>query len=345
MKIYVGMSGGVDSSLTAAILKEQGHEVVGVYLKNWAKEWDIFDCPWADDLHDASQVAEQLGIELKVFDVQKDYHHHVVDYMLAEYKAGRTPNPDIMCNQEMKFGVFMKLALEDGADAIATGHYARIENGQLLAGLDKNKDQSYFLYRIRPDSLSKAFMPIGQYTKPEVRKMAAERGLVTASKKDSQGICFIGKVPLKKFLQQYVQGEPGKVIDQSGSVVGEHDGAIFYTIGQRSGLGIGGGQPYFITGKNMTKNEIYVTTDPQDDELWRDSVTINQLHWLNQAPELGKTYRVRARYRAPLVEATISEMNEESIRLELQQSVRAIAPGQSVVMYDGERVVGGGIIT
>ena len=217
--------------------------------------------------------------------------------------------------------------------------------GNYWLGWIKNKDQSYFLYRIKPDSLTKAFMPIGQYTKPEVRKMAAERGLVTASKKDSQGICFIGKVPLKKFLQQYVQGEPGKVIDQSGSVVGEHDGAIFYTIGQRSGLGIGGGQPYFITGKDMTKNEIYVTTDPQDDELWRDSVTINQLHWLNQAPELGKTYRVRARYRAPLVEATISEMNEESIRLELQQSVRAIAPGQSVVMYDGERVVGGGIIT
>ena len=345
MKIYVGMSGGVDSSLTAAILKEQGHEVVGVYLKNWAKEWDIFDCPWADDLHDASQVAEQLGIELKVFDVQKDYHHHVVDYMLAEYKAGRTPNPDIMCNQEMKFGVFMKLALEDGADAIATGHYARIENGQLLAGLDKNKDQSYFLYRIRPDSLSKAFMPIGQYTKPEVRKVAAERGLVTASKKDSQGICFIGKVPLKKFLQQYVQGEPGKVIDQHGKAVGEHDGAIFYTIGQRSGLGIGGGQPYFITGKDMTKNEIYVTTDPQDDELWRDSATINQLHWLNGAPEQGRAYQVRARYRAPLVEATISEMNEDSMSLDLQQPVRAIAPGQSVVIYNGDKVVGGGIIT
>lgn len=345
MKIYVGMSGGVDSSLTAALLKEQGHEVVGVYLKNWAKEWDIFDCPWADDLHDASQVAKQLEIELKVFDVQKEYHHFVVDYMLAEYKAGRTPNPDIMCNQEMKFGVFLELAMADGADAIATGHYARIEDGKLLAGIDSNKDQSYFLYRINPESLGKAFMPIGQYTKPEVRSMAAERGLVTASKKDSQGICFIGKVPLKKFLQQYVQGVPGNVLDQHGKVVGEHDGAIFYTIGQRSGLGIGGGQPYFIIGKDMAKNEIYVTTDPQDNELWRDTVLINQLHWLNGAPELGRLYNIRARYRAPLVEASISEMNNQSLTLKLQKPVRAIAAGQSTVLYEGNRVVGGGIIT
>lgn len=345
MKIYVGMSGGVDSSLTAALLKEQGHEVTGVYLKNWAKEWDIFDCPWADDLHDASQVAEQLEIKLKVFDVQDQYRHYVVDYMVAEYKAGRTPNPDIMCNQEMKFGVFLKLALDDGAEAIATGHYARIENGSLLAGLDKNKDQSYFLYRIKPDSLNKAFMPIGQYTKPDVRKMAADRGLVTASKKDSQGICFIGKVPLKKFLQQYVQGEPGAVIDQHGKVVGEHDGAIFYTIGQRSGLGIGGGLPYFITGKDIVKNEIYVTTNPQDHDLWRDTVTINQLHWLNQAPDLNKPYQLRARYRAPLVEAKITQNDSMSMTFNLQSPVRAIAPGQSAVLYDGDKVVGGGIIT
>ncbi len=345
MKIYVGMSGGVDSSLTAALLKEQGHDVTGVYLKNWAKEWDIFDCPWADDLHDASRVAEQLGIELKVFDVQQQYRHYVVDYMLAEYQAGRTPNPDIMCNQEMKFGVFMRLAEADGAEAIATGHYARIKEGNLMAGVDKNKDQSYFLYRIRPESLTKAYMPIGQYTKPHVREMAKERGLVTASKKDSQGICFIGKVKLKDFLKMYVKSEPGEVIDQHGQVIGEHDGAIYYTIGQRSGLGIGGGQPYFITGKDMNKNEIYVTTDPQDDELWKDTVSINQLHWLNEAPKSNKIYHIRARYRAPLVEARITQLNNTSMSFKLQQPVRAIAPGQSLVMYDKDRVVGGGIIT
>lgn len=345
MKIYVGMSGGVDSSLTAALLKEQGHEVVGVYLKNWAKEWDIFDCPWADDLHDASQVAKQLGIELKVFDVQKEYRQYVVDYMLAEYQAGRTPNPDIMCNQEMKFGVFLRLAQDEGADAIATGHYARLENGSLRAGFDTNKDQSYFLYRIKPDNLTKAFMPIGEYAKPQVRQMAAERGLVTASKKDSQGICFIGKVPLKKFLQQYISSEPGQVIDQHGQVVGEHDGAIYYTIGQRSGLGIGGGKPYFITGKDMDRNEIYVTTDPQDENLWRDQVSINQLHWLNEAPDPTKSYLIRARYRAPLVEASIQNLDGDNISLKLAEPVRAIAPGQSLVMYEGDRVVGGGIIT
>lgn len=345
MKIYVGMSGGVDSSLTAALIKEQGHEVVGVYLKNWAKEWDIFDCPWADDLHDASRVAEQLGIELKVFDVQKDYRKYVVDYMLSEYQAGRTPNPDIMCNQEMKFGVFLRLAQDEGADAIATGHYARIEDGQLLAGVDKNKDQSYFLYRISPDALPKAFMPIGQFTKPVVREMAAQRNLVTASKKDSQGICFIGKVKLKDFLKQYVDSEPGMVIDQHGVVVGEHDGAIYYTIGQRSGLGIGGGLPYFITGKNMDKNEIYVTTDPQDPNLWRNTVSINQLHWLNNKPDEDTTYQVRVRYRAPLVDASITHLSTDSITLALKAPQRAISPGQSVVIYEGDRVVGGGVIT
>src|SRR5690606_10662105 len=209
MKIYVGMSGGVDSSLTAALLKEQGHQVTGVYMKNWAEEWSIFDCPWADDLDDASKVAQQLDIPFKVFDLRQQYHDKVVSYMLQEYQAGRTPNPDIMCNQEMKFGVFMDLALEDGAEAIATGHYARVEQGNLYAGHDKNKDQSYFLYRVKPDKLNKVYMPIGQYDKPVVRQMAADRGLITASKKDSQGICFIGKVDMKDFLRQYIQAEPG----------------------------------------------------------------------------------------------------------------------------------------
>ncbi len=343
MKIYVGMSGGVDSSLTAALLKEQGHQVTGVYMKNWAEEWSIFDCPWADDLEDASKVAEQLGIPFKVFDLRQQYHDTVVSYMLAEYQAGRTPNPDVMCNQEMKFGVFMDLAFEDGAEAIATGHYARVKEGKLYAGLDTNKDQSYFLYRVRPEILTKVFMPIGEYKKPVVRQMAAERGLITAHKKDSQGICFIGKVDMKDFLRQYIQAEPGEVIDEHGKVVGYHQGAVFYTIGQRSGMGVGGGKPYYVTGKDMAKNQVFVTTDKEDKDLWAVTITIDQLHWLTEKPAAGQKYQVRPRYRSPLMSAEIA-IEDERAQIKLDKPARAIAEGQSVVVYDGDLVVGGGII-
>lgn len=343
MNIYVGMSGGVDSSLTAALLKEQGHQVTGVYMKNWAEEWSIFDCPWADDLEDASKVAEQLEIPFKVFDLRQQYHDKVVRYMLDEYQAGRTPNPDIMCNQEMKFGVFMDLAFEDGAEAVATGHYARVKNGLLYAGLDTNKDQSYFLYRVKPERLSRIMMPIGEFDKPLVRQMAAQRGLVTADKKDSQGICFIGKVDMKDFLRQYIQAEPGEVIDEHGKVVGYHQGAIFYTVGQRSGMGIGGGKPYYVTGKDMAKNQVFVTTDQKDKDLWASSILISQLHWLTEPPHAGQKYGIRPRYRSPLLMADV-KIEGDQAEIVLEEPARAIAEGQSVVIYDGDLVVGGGII-
>ena len=339
MRVYVGMSGGVDSSLTAALLVEQGYDVTGVYMKNWTQDLPGMKCPWADDLADAKRVAVQLGIDFKVFDFEKEYKHKVVDYMIDEYKLGRTPNPDIMCNQEVKFKLFLEAALEDGADMIATGHYARVKDGALLQAVDANKDQTYFLYRVSHEALTKTLFPLGEYTKPEVRKMAKERGLFTAVKKDSQGICFVGKIGIREFLSEYVEQKPGDIIDKaSGKVLGRHDGAIFYTLGQRHGLDVGGGLPYYVVGKNMDKNEVYVTTDLNDGTLWRKDVQLQEIHWINEQPADGD-YSIRVRHRAPLVKATL----KDSI-LALENAERAITAGQSIVIYSGNICVGGGIV-
>jgi tRNA-specific 2-thiouridylase len=383
--VYVGMSGGVDSSLTAALLIEQGYRVVGVYMKNWTQDLPGMRCPWADDLADAKRVAVQLGIDFKVFDFEKEYRQKVVDYMIDEYKLGRTPNPDIMCNQEVKFKLFLETALEDGADMIATGHYAQVKNkwvtrggaaptesnevsevgadraagptssdlraseasndgsGRLIRAVDENKDQTYFLYRVSGDALAKTLFPLGEYTKPEVREMAKERGLYTANKKDSQGICFVGQIGIREFLSQYVKQQAGSIIDkQSGKVLGQHDGAIFYTLGQRHGLDVGGGLPYYVVGKDMDKNEVYVSTDLNDDSLWKDSFELQSPHWINDAPAAGK-YKVRIRHRAPLVDAELV-VEEGVYRLTLAHAQRAVTSGQSAVLYDGDACIGGGIV-
>jgi len=344
-KVYVGMSGGVDSSVTAALLKEQGYDVTGVYMKNWSQDLPGFVCPWKEDYQDAKRVAVRLGIPFKMYDFEKEYRSEVVDYMIDGYKAGITPNPDIMCNQEVKFKLFLQAALEDGADMIATGHYARIKDGQLLTGDDANKDQSYFLYRVTEEALRKSLMPIGGYEKPKVREIAKTLGLNTAEKKDSQGICFVGKVGIKEFLQQFVETEPGVIIDQHGKEIGEHDGALFYTIGQRQGLKVGGGLPYYVVGKNMDKNEVYVTTDLQDERLWNSDFTLTSPHWINEEPSAAGTYMVRTRYRAELIPVTGIQKNDDgSWHIALKDEVRALTPGQSAVIYDGDRVVGGGIV-
>lgn len=342
------MSGGVDSSVTAALLKEQGYDVTGVYMKNWSQDLPGFACPWKEDFQDAKRVAVQLGIPFKMYDFETEYRERVVDYMLDGYKAGITPNPDIMCNQEVKFKLFLEAALADGADMIATGHYARIGDGQLLTGIDGNKDQSYFLYRVREDALRKSLMPIGEYEKPAVRELARKYGLATAEKKDSQGICFVGKVGIKDFLQQFVTTEPGAIVDRAGKVIGQHDGALFYTIGQRHGLDVGGGLPYYVIGKDMAKNEVYVTTDLQDPKLWTSQLTITSPHWINDAPTDGMEYWVRTRYRAPLVRCTVRQA-EATWQIVMDEEVRALTPGQSAVIYEkleGEsyRTVGGGIV-
>lgn len=373
-RVYVGMSGGVDSSLTAALLVEQGYEVTGVYMKNWSQDLPGMKCPWADDLADAKRVAVQLGIEFKVFDFEREYKQRVVDYMIDEYKLGRTPNPDIMCNQEVKFRLFLDAALADGADMIATGHYARIlrgvpgeqsphlnrvsptgvedrvsdSNGEIAParlGLaqDANKDQTYFLYRVTAEALSKTLFPLGDYTKAEVRQMAHERGLYTASKRDSQGICFVGQIGIREFLSQYVTTKPGDIIDAHTHVVlGRHDGAIYYTLGQRHGLDIGGGLPYYVVGKDMEKNEVYVSTNLNDAQIWQRELTLASLHWIHDRPPEGN-YRMRLRHRAPLLPIHLTFQGNQAV-LSLDEAQRAAAPGQSVVVYDGDVCIGGGII-
>lgn len=359
-KVYVGLSGGVDSSVTAALLKEQGYDVTGVYMKNWSQDLPGFVCPWKEDYQDAKRVAVQLGIPFKMYDFETEYRSKVVDYMIDGYKAGLTPNPDVMCNQEVKFKIFLEAALADGADMIATGHYARIvhsdgavptegfvpaNRAELHTGLDANKDQSYFLYRVGEDALKRSLMPIGNYEKPQVRELAKRFGLITAEKKDSQGICFVGKVGIKEFLQQYVDTQPGAIIDQHGKAIGEHDGALFYTIGQRHGLNVGGGLPYYVVGKNMDKNEVYVTTDLQDTRLWSKGLALTAPHWINEAPNESGAYQVRTRYRADLIDiASLHKGDNGTWQIELHDEVRAITPGQSAVLYQGDRVVGGGIV-
>lgn len=339
-KVYVGMSGGVDSSVTAALLKERGHAVTGVYMKNWSQDLPGFVCPWKEDYQDAKRVAVQLGIPFKMYDFEKEYRQRVVDYMVREYQAGRTPNPDIMCNQEVKFKLFLETALGDGADMIATGHYARIKDGQLFAGTDKNKDQSYFLYRVAEEALRKSFMPVGEMSKPDVRKLAKKLGLATAQKKDSQGICFVGKVGIKEFLLHELGPQPsGPIVDQHGKTIGEHDGAIFYTIGQRHGLNVGGGLPYYVSRKDMEANTIYVTTDLDDSDLWLEEVKLENAHWINEKPVEDQQYQVRLRYRGPLVPCRL-----KGSALILAEPQRGIAAGQSAVIYDADRVLGGGII-
>jgi tRNA-specific 2-thiouridylase len=341
------MSGGVDSSVTAALLKEQGYDVTGVYMKNWSQDLPGMICPWKEDYQDAKRVAVQLGIPFKMYDFEKEYRQRVVDYMIDGYKAGITPNPDIMCNQEIKFKLFLDTALEDGADMIATGHYARIDDGRLLTAKNAAKDQTYFLYRVGEEALKKSLMPIGEFTtKEEVRAIAKKLGLATAEKKDSQGICFVGKVGIREFLEQFVETESGDIIDQAGKTIGQHDGAIFYTIGQRHGLDVGGGLPYYVVGKDMDRNEVYVTTDIDDSRLWRKDLKLTAVHWINGAPEPGKTYQVRTRYRAPLTEAKIHLQDGPvgGLTVELAESVRAVTPGQSTVFYDGDRCLGGGIV-
>lgn len=340
-RIYVGMSGGVDSSLTAALLKEQGHDVTGVYMKNWTEDLPGMRCPWADDLADAKRVAVQLGIPFKVYDFEAEYKQKVVDYMIAEYQAGRTPNPDIMCNQEVKFKLFLETALADGAEMIATGHYAKTKDGELHRAVDDNKDQTYFLYRVTHEALEKTLFPLGGYTKPIVREMAEARGLLTAGKRDSQGICFVGSIGIKDFLSQYITAEPGKIIDRdSDERVGEHEGAVYYTLGQRHGLNLGGGLPYYVVGKDMDKNTVYVSRNLSDESMWRETLTLTDLHWIHEAPTDNERLQVRLRHRGKLLPATIN-----GDKVALDEPERAVAAGQSAVFYQGSKVLGGGIVS
>lgn len=341
MKVFAGLSGGVDSSVAAALLVEQGFDVVGVYMKNWSKDVAGHKCPWKEDLASARSVAAHLKIPLKVYDFEKQYFEAVTSYMVDAYKKGITPNPDVMCNQEIKFKVFLEQCLVEGADAIATGHYAVMEDGVMKVAADSNKDQTYFLYRMNPKVATKVILPLGKYKKPEVRKLAKKHNLPTASRADSMGLCFVGNVPMKDFLGEFIKAEKGEIIDDVGNHVGFHEGSFAYTIGQRHGLNIGGGKPYFVYKIDTKNNKVYVTTEDNSDLLNKDSFEIADCVWWQKPTNKLK---VKVRYRSESVECKVKQIDEEKYLVNLNDKERAITPGQSAVFYSVDVVVGGGII-
>ena len=344
-KVFVGMSGGVDSSVVAALLVEQGYDVTGVYMKNWTQDMPGMICPWAEDVADAKRVAVGLGIDFEVFDFEDEYRQRVVDAMVAEYQAGRTPNPDVMCNQEVKFKLFLDTAMERGADMIATGHYARTESGKLFEAIDQNKDQTYFLYRVGEGALRKTLFPLGDMTKKQVREFAEQRNLWTASKKESMGICFVGQVGIKEFLEQYTELAPGNIVLKgTDEVLGQHDSAMLYTIGQRHGLNIGGGLPYYVVAKDMEENIVYVSQDLNDPAMWRQKLQLTDTSWVSSPPESADLLTVRLRHRGDLLPVGQIELGSGSASLRLERSERAVAPGQSAVLYRDGEVLGGGIV-
>jgi tRNA-uridine 2-sulfurtransferase len=283
-------------------------------------------------------------LSFELFDFEREYFEKVVQYMLDGYKVGLTPNPDIMCNQEIKFKLFYDTAKDKGADYIATGHYAQTKNGRLLTAVDDNKDQTYFLYRVSSEALEHTLFPIGHLTKPQVRKEAEKRNLITANKKESMGICFVGKVGIREFLSQYIETVPGPIIDQDGKQVGEHDGAIFYTIGQRHGLDVGGGLPYYVTHKDMEQNTVYVTNNIADKSLWLNEMELTSCHWINETPKIGSELLVRTRHRAKLIKCRVAIISGLNTTIVPHEPIRALTPGQSAVLYTEKECLGGGVI-
>ena len=357
-KVFIGMSGGVDSSVAAALLKKKGYDVVGVFIKGWSDNRFFKDktmCPWVTDQEDARRVAAYLDIPFYTFDFEKEYRKAVVEYMVKEYKAGRTPNPDVMCNKEIKFGVFFEKARKLGADFVATGHHARVrevkgkklkvKSFQLRAGKDTNKDQSYFLWTLTQKQLARTLMPVGEYTKEKVREMARAFSLPTAEKKDSQGLCFVGEVNVHDFLKSMIKPKKGKIVTMDGKVVGEHEGAMFYTIGQRHGIGSpGGGTPYYVVGKDIKKNILYVGEGIGDAELYKKEMDVTDCSWTSsKAPKFPFTCMARIRYRQPLQKCRVIK-KKGKVHVVFAGPQRAVAPGQSIVLYKGDKVLGGGII-
>lgn len=357
-RAFVGMSGGVDSSVSAALLVRDGYDVTGVFIKVWQPDW--ITCTWREDRLDAMRVAAQLGIKFETLDLVDTYKREVVDYMVAEYRAGRTPNPDVMCNRHVKFGGFFNWAMEQGADVVATGHYAKVartggaeaEIFQLVAGDDTNKDQSYFLWTLGQRELSKTVFPVGGIEKPEVRKLARKFGLATAEKKDSQGVCFIGDIDMKEFLSHYIDLKAGIVFNDAGKKIGTHDGAWLYTIGERHGFTITdktpNDQPYYVVSKDVEKNTITVAqkmTKPLSSA--RTEISLADTNWTSgTAPAIGQSFLARARYRQPLVVMKFLSFDQakKTAHVQFDTPQETLSPGQSLVVYDGTVCIGGGII-
>lgn len=341
MKVFLGMSGGVDSAVSAYVLQSQGHEVIGVYMKNWSKNLPGMKCPWAEDLADAKRVAVKLGIDFRVFDFEAEYKQKVVDYMLAEYQKGNTPNPDIMCNQEIKFKLFAETAFEQGAEAIATGHYAKTRGRDLVMAADANKDQTYFLYRIAPEVIKRTIFPVGDMQKPEVKALAEQIGLAVAHKPESMGVCFVGEANMRDFLAEFIETKPGEIRElETDELLGHHDGAIFYTIGQRHGLRLTTGLPFYVVRKDMDKNTVYVSRNLNSLSLWTNEVKLRDVI-LRRDIDGSKPLRARVRHRAPLVDA---KFDSATGILTFADEQKTLTPGQSVVFYQDDICLGGGII-
>ncbi len=352
-KVVIGMSGGVDSSVSAILLKNQGYEVIGLFMRNWdtSVNGDILGnpnldnsiCPQEQDYNDALAVCQKIGIPLHRIDFVKEYWDYVFEYFLDELKKGRTPNPDVMCNKYIKFDYFIREAKKLGADYIATGHYARIKDGQLLRAIDSNKDQTYFLSQLSHEQLENVLFPIGDLEKTNVRKIAEEYGLITAKKKDSTGICFIGERNFKNFLKNYLPNLPGDVVDiNTNKIVGKHIGLMYYTIGQRRGLDIGGTQDrMFVVGKNIEKNILYVALGEDNEYLISDSCIIDTINF--NTTDRPTNCTAKFRYRAPDYPVTLEYINDNEI-LVRYNNIKAVTPGQACVFYDGDKCIGGGII-
>jgi tRNA-specific 2-thiouridylase len=353
-RVVVGMSGGVDSSVAALVLKQAGYDVLGLFMKNWEDDDSDEYCTSREDLVDAVAVADALGIDIEVVNFSAEYKERVFNEFLAEYRAGRTPNPDVLCNSEIKFRCFLDHALALGATRIATGHYARTRAAgsrtELLRGVDSSKDQSYFLYRLSQAQLARSLFPIGHLRKPEVRRLAREHGLAVHAKRDSTGICFIGERPFRSFLQRYLPTEPGDICTDTGEVVGRHSGLMYYTIGQRQGLGIGGrvhgaGEPWYVARKEIASNRLIAVQGHDHPLLLARSLVATRLTWVaGTPPPLGGGYSAKTRYRQLDSACRINALTEEHCQLEFDTGQWAVTPGQSVVLYRGEVCLGGGII-
>ena len=345
MRVAVGLSGGVDSAVSAHLLKEQGYDVTGVYMQCWDSKAD--GCRADEDRAEALKVAEHLGIPFKHLDFIKEYKAKVIDYFYCEYEAGRTPNPDVLCNKEIKFGMFLDWALENGFEKVATGHYARVENSaggySLLKGVDETKDQSYFLYLLGQEQLSKTIFPVGEMTKAEVRKLAKSSKLPNSDRPDSVGICFIGEVDIRDFLKKKIKTSPGNVVNKSGEIIGKHDGIPFYTIGQRHGFSVEKyhGLPLYVIGKNVAKNELIVGFAVEGQ---RDSFEVSGLHWIGEPPDRSFECDVRIRHLGELYPASCI-LVDDKVQVRLADKTFGVAPGQSSVFYDEDIVLGGGVIS